>query len=217
MKTIEKKVGLGPFDLSLTSIMAAGNFAVSLYVAPLLTLVIPKVFVGALLMTPLNLFLAYVVWAMTRKRIFSLYFLIYGLLTMPTTVWGSTPGIFKPLLGMAIGLSLDLLALKLQPLTKAAKFTMAIVFPVIWWSLTGGMWMLAGLPIVQIFQAMLMSLPALRPIASQGFIATFATIALMTMPSSVIATHGAVSLSKRAGQMVTIPQVMTVKEEIRHG
>lgn len=189
MKTIEKRTGLRPFDLSLTSIMAAGNFAISLYVAPVLTLLIPKVFVGALLMTPLNLFLAYIVWAITRKRIFSLYFLTYGLLTIPTTIWGNTPGIFKPLLGIAIGLSLDLLALKLNPYKKVARLVMALLFPVVWWGLTGGMWELAGLPIVQIFQTMLTSVPALRMIASQGFFATFAAIALMTMPSSIVATY----------------------------
>jgi hypothetical protein len=180
-------------------------------------LVIPKVFVGALLMTPLNLFLAYIVWAITRKRIFGLYFFIYGLLTMPTTVWGNTPGIFKPILGVAIGLSLDFLALSLEPHDRAARLLMAMLFPVVWWSLTGGMWVLAGLPIVQMFQAMLMGVPDLKPIASQGFVATFATIALMTMPSSVVATYGAVSLSKRVGRIVSIPVDKMVKEEIHHG
>jgi len=216
MKTFQK-VGFRTFDLSLTSIMAAGNFAVSLYVAPALTFVIPKVFVGALLMTPLNLFLVYVVWAVTRRRNFGLYFFIYGLLAMPTTIWGNTPGIFKPLLGIAIGLSLDLVASKLQPHTKTAEFTMAIVFPVVWWGLTGAVWMLAGLPIVQMFQTMLMGVPALKPIASQGFVATFATIALMTMPSSAVATWGAFSLSKRVGQIVMIPSDRMVKEEVYHG
>jgi len=182
-----------------------------------LKLIIPHVFLGVFLMVPLDLFLAYTVWAITRKRIFSLYFFIFGLLTMPTTVWGNTPGIFKPLLGIAIGLSLDVIVFKLQPYSKTAKLAIALLFPVIWWSLTGGMWMLAGLPIVQLFRTMLMSVPALEPIAAQGFVATFATIALMTMPSSVVATYSAVSLSKRVGRIVTIPPVRMVKEETNHG
>ncbi|MCJ7632882.1 hypothetical protein MUP77_10890, partial [Candidatus Bathyarchaeota archaeon] len=142
---------------------------------------------------------------------------VYGLLTMPTTVWGSTPGIFKPLLGIAIGLSLDLMTYKLQPQGKVTKPLMAVIFPLVWWSLTGGIWVLAGLPIVQIFQLTLMSIPTLRPVASQGFVATFASIALMTIPSSVVAAHSAVSLSKRVGQIVTIPHFKITKEEVNSG
>jgi len=182
-----------------------------------LKLIIPHVFLGVFLMVPLDLFLAYTVWAITRKRIFSLYFLVYGLLTMPTTIWGNTPGIFKPLLGIVIGLCLDLIAFRLQPDSRMVKTVMAVLFPVVYWSLTGAMWVLAGLPIVTIFQGMLMSVPALRPIAAQGFFATFIMIALMTMPSSVVATYGAVSLSKNVGRIVTIPQARTAKEEIHHG
>ncbi len=203
---------LKPFDLSLVAIMAAANFVVSFYVTPTLTLLIPKVFVGAFLMTPLNLFLAYSTWAVTRKRIFTLYFLVYGLLTMPTTIWGNTPGIFKPLLGGAIGLSLDIMTLKLRPQSKISELILSIIFPLVWWGFTGGMWVAAGLPVVQFFQGMMMGVPILSPIMSQGFVATFASIAVMTMPSSAVATHSAVALSKQLGRIVTIPRVKTMEE-----
>jgi len=216
-RTIENRTGLGAFDISLTSITSAANFAVSLYVAPIMTAFIPHVFVGAILMTPLNLFLAYTVWAIARKKVFTMYFLVYGLLSMPTTIWGSTPGIFKPVLGLAIGLTLDTIASRLQPCSRGARIAMAILFPVVWWTLTGGMWTLAGLPIVQMFQGMLMAVPALWPIAEKGFIATFTTIAIMTMPSSMVAAYSAVSLSKRIGKIVAIPQTMTIEEENNHG
>lgn len=206
---------LRPFDLALVSIMAAGNFAISLYVAPALTLLIPKVFVGALIMTPLNIFLSYVTWAITNKRIFTMYFFVYGLLTMPTTVWGNAPGLFKPILGVMIGLSLDMLAAKLQPESRFSKYAVAVLFPVIWWSLTGLMWLMAGLPVIQLFQGMLMSVPALGTLAAQGFALTFISIALMTMPSSIFATHGAVSLSNRLARIITLPSTSTT-EEIAH-
>jgi len=206
--------GLRPFDLSLVSIMAAGNFAISLYVTPALTLFIPKVFVGALIMTPLNLFLSYTTWAITRKRIFTVYFFVYGLLTMPTIVWGNAPGLFKPVLGVMIGLSLDMLATKLRPKSVFTKYSVALIFPTIWWSLTGLMWLMAGLPVIQLFQGMLMSVSTLSPLVAQGFASTFIAIALMTVPSSIIATHTAVSMSNRLRRVITIPSANTMEEII---
>ena len=206
--------GLRPFDLSLVSIMAAGNFAISLYVTPALTLFIPKVFVGALIMTPLNLFLSYTTWAITRKRIFTVYFFVYGLLTMPTIVWGNAPGLFKPILGVMIGLSLDMLATKLRPESVFAKYSVALMFPMIWWSLTGLMWLMAGLPVIQLLQGMLMSVSILSPLVAQGFASTFIAIALLTVPSSIIATHTAVSMSNRLRRVITIPSANTMEEII---
>lgn len=205
MQVIRKKFDLSPFDLILTTIIVAGNFIVSLYIAPALMLFIPQVFVGAFLMVPLNLFLACLVWGITQKRIFSLYFFTYGLLTMPTTIWGNTPGIFKPFLGIAIGLSLDLLALKLRFQNRMAKYLMAVVFPLIWWFWTSIIWILAGLPIVQLFQSMLIVIPILRPIVSQGFIATFTILAFMTMPSSLVAIYASVSLLNRVKKVIITP------------
>jgi hypothetical protein len=211
---LSPKSGLRPFDLALVSIMAAGNFAISLYVTPALMLLVPKVFVGALIMTPLNLFLSYTTWAITRKRIFTMYFFVYGLLTMPTIIWGNAPGLFKPILGVAIGLALDILATKLRPQSGFSKSIVAVVFPMIWWSLTGLMWLVAGLPVVQVFQAMLIGTPVLGPIVAQGFAPTFLTIALMTVPSSIVATHASVSLSKRLERIITIPQTKAMEERV---
>ena len=193
------------FELFLTSIVAAANFAVSLYIAPMLSIIIPKVFLGAFIMVPLNLCLSSFVWATTKKKMFTIYFVIYGLLAMPTTIWGSTPGVFKPLLGAAIGVSLDLITDWLKPEEKKAKYIVGVIFPLIWWALTGITWAVVGLPIVQIFQAMLGSVPALKPIAQMGFAMTFVTIALITIPSSVVAIHLAVMLSNRVKRDLPIP------------
>ncbi|MCW4009408.1 MAG: hypothetical protein NWF05_02155 [Candidatus Bathyarchaeota archaeon] len=195
---------LRPFDLALIGIMSATNFVISLSVAPALKAIIPHVFLGAFLMVPLDIFLAYLVWAVTHKNIFTLYFLIYGLLTAPTTIWGNMPGLFKPFLGIAIGLSLDLLTLKFNPQHKSARYLMGTVFPVVYWSWTAFVWMIAGLPIVQLFQMMMQTTPILNSIIPSGFIATFAALAFLTIPSSVIAVNLAVSLSKRVKKIVPV-------------
>ena len=171
----------------------------------MLSIIIPKVFLGAFIMVPLNLCLSGFVWATTKKKIFTIYFVIYGLLAMPTTIWGSTPGIFKPLLGAAIGISLDLITGWLKPEEKKAKYIVGVIFPLVWWALTGITWAVVGLPIVRIFQAMIGSVPALKPIAEMGFAMTFGTIALMTMPSSVVAIHLAEKLSNRVKRDLPIP------------
>jgi len=143
-----------------------------------------------------------------------MYFFVYGLLTMPTIIWGNALGLFKPILGVAIGLSLDVLATKLRPKSGFSKSIVAVVFPVIWWSLTGLMWLMAGLPVVQVFQAMLIGIPVLGPIVAQGFAPTFLTIALMTVPSSIVATRASVSLSKRLERIITIPQTKAMEERV---
>jgi len=131
---------------------------------------------------------------------------------MPTIVWGNAPGLFKPVLGVMIGLSLDILATKLQPKGIFTKYLVALAFPMIWWSFTGLMWLMDGLPVIQLFQVMLMSVSALSPLVAQGFASTFMAIALMTIPSSIIATHTAVSLSNRLGRVITIPSVNKMEE-----
>jgi hypothetical protein len=191
------RLGLRPFDIALTATVAALNFAVSLTVAPTLNMLIPQIFTGPLLMVPLNLLLSYTVWATTRKPTFTLYFVTYGLLTMPTTVWGATPGVFKPLMGAAIGLTLDLTATRLKPGTRTANIAMAAIFSLVWWAWTGAIWSIAGLPIIKTFQSMFTAIPALRPIAQQGFAATITTLALLTTPSAAAATHAAAKLTQR--------------------
>jgi hypothetical protein len=167
-------------------------------------------FLGVFLMVPLDIFLAYIVWAVTRKSVFTLYFLIYGLLTAPTTIWGNMPGLFKPFLGIAIGLSLDLLTLKFNPLNKFVRYLMGVVFPVIYWGWTAFVWLVAGLPIVQLIQMMIQTTPVLSSIVPAGFIATFGTLALLTIPSSVIGVNLAVSISKRVEKIVPV----SVTEEL---
>jgi len=204
-KNIREQFRFRPFDLALIAIMSALNFVISIVFAPALKVIIPHVFLGAFLMVPLDIFLSYMVWVVTRKSGFTLYFLIYGLLTAPTTIWGNMPGLFKPFLGIAIGLSLDLLTLKFNPLSKISRYLMGIVFPVVYWSWTAFVWMVAGLPIVQLFQTMIQSTPILNSIVPSGFIATFATLSLLTIPSSIIGVNFAVSLSKRVEKFVPIP------------
>jgi hypothetical protein len=204
-KKPQKRFHLRPFDLALVGIMSATNFAISFSVAPALKAIIPQVFLGAFLMVPLDIFLAYIVWTVTRKSMFTVYFLIYGLLTAPTTIWGNMPGLFKPFLGLAIGLSLDLLTLKFNPVDKITRYLMGVVFPIVYWSWTAFVWMVAGLPIVQMFQMMIQTTPILNSIVPSGFIATFATLSLLTLPSSIIAVNFAVSLSKRVEKIVPVP------------
>jgi len=194
-----------PFDLALIGVMSATNFVISMIFAPALKVIIPQVFLGAFLMVPLDIFLAYTVWAVTGKNVFTLYFFIYGLLTAPTTIWGNMPGLFKPFLGIAIGLSLDLLTLRFNPLSRLTQYLMGASFPFVYWCWTAFVWVIAGLPIVQLFQAMISSTPVLNSIVPSGFIATFGTIALLTIPSSIIGVNIAVSLSRRVEKIVPPP------------
>jgi hypothetical protein len=202
MYNTQKNFHLKPFDLALTALMSSLNFVISILLAPALKAIIPQVFLGAFLMVPLDIFLAYIVWAVTRKNIFTLYFFIYGLLTAPTTIWGNMPGLFKPFLGLTIGLSLDLLTLKFNPLSKISRYLMGTLFPIIYWCWTALIWLAAGLPIVQLFQVMIHSTPVLNTIIPSGFIATFATLSLLTVPSSIIGVNFAVSVSKKVEKFI---------------
>ncbi len=210
MKSFRDQFRLRPFDLALIAIMSAMNFVISIVFAPALKVIIPQVFLGAFLMVPLDIFFAYIVWAVTRKSVFTLYFFIYGLLTVPTTIWGNMPGLFKPFLGIAIGLSLDLLTLRFNPLNRVSRYLMGSIFPIVYWCWTAFVWTIAGLPIVQLFQTMIRSAPFLGFIIPSGFIATFATLSLLTIPSSIIGVNIAVSLSKRVENFVPPP---TAKED----
>jgi hypothetical protein len=49
---------------------------------------------------------------------------------------------------------------------------------------------------------MVNAVPYLKTITSNGFVATFGTIALLTVPSSIIAVNSAASLAKRVQKML---------------
>jgi hypothetical protein len=213
MKRLRDHFRFRPFDLALIATMSAMNFVISIVIAPALKVIIPQVFLGAFLMVPLDIFLAYLVWAVSRKSVFTLYFFIYGLLTAPTAIWGNMPGLFKPLLGIAIGLSLDLLTLRFNPLSRISRYLMGTLFPIVYWFWTAFVWMVAGLPIVQLFQVMISSTPILNSIVPSGFIATFATLSLLTIPSSIIGVNIAVSISKRVEKLVPPPTTTASNNE----
>jgi hypothetical protein len=109
--------------------MSTTNFAISFVLAPVLKTIVPQVFLGAFVMVPLDLFLAYIVWAVTKKPVFTLYFLTYGLLTCQPPFGETRRVFFKPFLGLAIGLMMDLVTLKLRPQVSLSKFVVALVFP----------------------------------------------------------------------------------------
>lgn len=72
----------------------------------------------------------------------TLYLIIFGLLAIPTTLFGGQPGIYKVLIGFALGLLLDLVYI---PTKIPAKLVIGSVLgAIIWWIITFSVWQAFG-------------------------------------------------------------------------
>jgi hypothetical protein len=141
-------------ELILIALMSAANVGFDVIVSPALILIFSHIVTGMLIMVPVNFIFMVITKLMVKKYgSLTLYLVIFGLISIPTTLFGGQPGIYKVLIGLALGLLLDLCYV---PEKIPVKLILgSILGSIVWWIITFSVWQGFGFVFVKGFSQML--------------------------------------------------------------
>lgn len=152
--TVNDSDSKGPkFKLSLVHIifiafMSAANVGIDLLLSPAFIALFSHIVAGVLIMLPINfLFISLTKYIVNDSfGSLTLYMLIFGTIAAPTTFFGAIPGAYKILVGLAIGLMLDVVFLARVPIVN--QIVAGIFGSTLWWISTFTVWTLFQFPYV---------------------------------------------------------------------
>jgi len=163
------------------ALMSAANVVLSLIVSLVVKALFTHIVAGVLIMVPFN----FIFFAITKNLVnkfgtLTLYFLIYGVLAIPTSLFGSVAGVYKVVVGVAIGFVLDVLFL---PKNKIVRIiTVSLGGSIFWWTVVYSIWELFDLPFVTAFSNLMngfVDLTSIMTIPIMGFGVDFFLFALI--------------------------------------
>ena len=133
--------------------MSAANVGFDFIVSPGFIALFTHIIAGIFIMVPVN----FIFLTLTKKMVprfgsLTLFLIVYGILAFPTTLFGGTPGIYKVVVGLIIGLFLDLVYLPSRPALQL--LLAAILGSIIWWTITFIIWAGFGFAFVIAFASM---------------------------------------------------------------
>jgi hypothetical protein len=153
------------------ALMSGANVVLSLLVSPIFKALFTHVIAGVFIMVPIN----FIFFVITKNLVnkfgtLGLYFLIYGVLAIPTPLFGGVAGVYKVVVGVAIGLVLDVLFLPKNKIVR--MITVAFGGSLFWWTVVYSIWQLFDLPFVTAFSNLMngtFDLSAIITIPITGF------------------------------------------------
>lgn len=149
------KIKTKPFTFSSAEIvfialMSAANVGFDIIVSPGLILLFSHIIAGIFIMVPVNfLFMSITRLLVNKYGTLTFYLTIFGLISIPTTLFGGVAGPYKILVGLAIGIGLDALFLPKSPWLKIILGS--IGGSIIWWVMTFTIWQAFNFPFVTAF------------------------------------------------------------------
>lgn len=146
----EKKKYFSLAQIIFVALMAAFNVVFDMVVSPSLIAIFTHVITGVLIMVPINfLFMSITKRVVEQFGSLTLYLAIFSTLAIPTSLFGGVAGVYKIVVGVAIGLLLDLAFLPKNLIVKL--LTGSILGAIFWWIATYSVWQAFGLPFVTAF------------------------------------------------------------------
>ncbi|NMC07426.1 MAG: hypothetical protein GYA24_19580 [Candidatus Lokiarchaeota archaeon] len=135
-------------------IMASLNVVVDLLASTILKFFLPHAIAGIFVMVPVNFMLMSIARLVVDKAgTLAIYLTTFGVLSIPTPLFGGIAGPYKIVVGLAIGLLLDATLVGKWAM-KARLVMFGLVGAVAWWVATYTIWQLFGLPFVTAFSNM---------------------------------------------------------------
>lgn len=149
-----KKSHFSLAEMIFIGLMAALNMVVDIIASPAFKLIFTHIVAGILIMVPLNfLFLTLTKLLVDKPGTLTIYLVVFGVLSIPTSLFGGVAGPYKIVVGLAIGLLLDL---AFWPKKIGIKIALgAILGSIFWWIATFTVWQAFNLPFVLAFSQML--------------------------------------------------------------
>ena len=135
-------------ELIFISSMAVLNVVFDLFLSPILILALGHIIAGILIMVPLNfLFISLTKHLVQKFGVLTVYMLVFSLISIPTTFFGGIPGVYKILVGLIIGILLDLSYSIKKPVFL--RITIGGLFGALfWWTGAFIIWTLFDFPFV---------------------------------------------------------------------
>ncbi len=155
-----KKFQLSLPEIILVALMSAFNVGFDLLISPPLKILFGHIIAGIFIMVPINfIFIAFTKLMVNKHGTITIYLIIFGILSIPTTMFGATPGAYKILIGAVIGIGLDVV---FSFPNKIGKIIIGgILGSVIWWIALFSIWQLFQFPFVTGFSNLLNSASAI--------------------------------------------------------
>ncbi len=137
-------------EIILIGLMCAMNVIFDLVVSPPLKTLLGHIIAGIFIMVPINfIFITFTKLMVDKYETITIYLTIFGILSIPTAMFGGVAGVYKIVVGFMIGFFLDL-ALSFDK--KSIKIIFgSIIGSIFWWMLLFIIWQAFQLPFVTAF------------------------------------------------------------------
>jgi hypothetical protein len=150
----ESKKRFGLAQIIFVALMAAFNMVFDTVVSPGIIAIFTHIITGIFIMVPINfLFMSITKRMVDKFGTLTLYLAIFATLAIPTSMFGGVAGAYKIIVGVAIGLLLDLAFLPKKPIIKL--LTGGILGAIFWWVATYTVWQAFSLPFVTNFSKLM--------------------------------------------------------------
>ncbi len=141
-------------EVIFISLASITNFILDLLISPILKIILTHIIAGLFIMVPLNFLLLYLTRNIVDKKgTCTLYLTIFGLISIPSPLFGGVAGPYKILVGFCIGITLDLVFIIRKNILRI--ICIGIIGSIVWWIITFSIWELFNLPFVTAFSNLL--------------------------------------------------------------
>jgi hypothetical protein len=130
------------------TLMAALNVGFDLLLSPVLILLLGHIVAGIFIMVPINfMFISLTKHLVDKIGALIMYMIVFSAMAIPTTFYGGTPGVYKLLAGLLVGLLLDVAYIVKKPVI--VKIIMGgLIGSIGWWLGTFLVWTGLGFPFI---------------------------------------------------------------------
>jgi hypothetical protein len=136
-------------EIIFISFMAALNVSFDLLLSPVIILLLGHVIAGIMIMVPINfIFISLTKHLVDKIGSLTMYMVIFGIISIPTTFYGAIPGVYKLLAGFVVGIILDIAYIIRKPVIL--KIVMGgLIGSIGWWFGTFLIWTGLGFPFIE--------------------------------------------------------------------
>lgn len=146
--------GMPLVHIIFIALMSAANVGIDLLLSPSFIALFSHIIAGVFIMVPINLIFIALTKYLVNDRFGSLtlYMIIFGTIAVPTSFFGANPGVYKIIVGLFIGITLDLFFMLKQKYLR--PIIGGIGGSIMWWIMTFTVWNLFNFPYVAGFSVL---------------------------------------------------------------
>lgn len=151
-------------EMIFITFMAVLNVGFDLLLSPILILFLGHIITGILIMVPINfIFISLTKHLVDKIGSLTIYMVVFSSIAIPTTFYGSSPGIYKLVTGVVVGFILDAVYIVKKPIFLKILLG-GLLGSIGWWFGTFIIWTAFRFPFISGMSILLNSLIEIAPI-----------------------------------------------------